>query len=330
MSYWGGFDPTPYTANAWTAHVNAIPLAKLRWCKFITLHNTSSPTLSQWVELGPAHDARLRNLRDYYANHLGWHQGPHGFISRSHINGFSSLTEPGIHASCFNASSIGLEQVGEFNVEPYNSGDGAMVRDMAVHAVAVLCNRIGLRPDHYIYGISGLHFHIECRHDNHDCPGTFARNKAELVQRILARMVVLDGSPPLSAPVPHSIANGRQVNITMTEFAGTTDSISDRTDGYTGQLIDVTKPGVALPFEFPVPLPRVRLFYRNKTIVADVVDVGPHSTNNPYWLDASRPLAERQKLCNGAGIDATPAVFNAFGVLGDQNTRTIVVDWQFE
>lgn len=198
---WANFDGKPYTQDEWTAHVAAIPREQLAWCKFITLHNTSAPTLAQWVESGPAHDARIRNLENYYEQQLGWHAGPHAFISRHFINGFSNITRPGVHASCFNSVSIGLEMAGEFDIEDFNSGDGAMVADMAVHAMAVLHWHIGIRPDNYLYGVRGLHFHIECAHDNHSCPGRTARDKPALIARILAHMDQL-GAPAVAVPTP--------------------------------------------------------------------------------------------------------------------------------
>lgn len=191
MVAWQGFDPTPYTQDAWTRHIIDIPVSKLKWCKFVTLHNTSAPTLAQWIETGPRHDARLQNLKAYYRG-LGWHQGPHAFISRNFINGFSPLTEPGVHASCFNKVSIGFEMVGEYNVELFNDGDGALVRDNTVHATAVICCKLGLRPDAFKLGQSGLHFHIDCKRDNHDCPGKHV-SKPELVTRILKRMDQIKG-----------------------------------------------------------------------------------------------------------------------------------------
>jgi hypothetical protein len=200
---WKGFDPVPYTRESFLAHVNATDFSAWggspyaqgnKVPKFLTLHNTSMPTLKMWVESGPQHDARLQNLESYYAG-LGWHAGPHGFISRNFINGFSQLNQPGVHASCFNAVSIGLEMVGEYDSEPFDSGDGAMVRDNAVFAAAALHNKLGWDPAKYVYGVSGLHFHVECKRDNHDCPGKLVK-KPDLIGRIVAEMVRQKAAPP--------------------------------------------------------------------------------------------------------------------------------------
>lgn len=192
---WPGFNPTPYTREAFLAHVAATDFSQWgkspyaqgnKLPKFLTLHNTSMPTLKMWVESGTLHDARLQNLETYYAG-MGWHAGPHGFISRNFINGFSQLNLPGVRASCFNAASIGLEMCGDFDSEPFDSGDGAMVRDNAVFAAAVLHNKLGWDPAHFVLGQSGLHFHRECARDNHACPGGLV-HKPDVVARIQAEM----------------------------------------------------------------------------------------------------------------------------------------------
>jgi hypothetical protein len=59
-----------------------------------------------------------------------------------------------------------------------------------------------------------------------------------------------------------------------------------------------------------------------------IVDVGPHHVNDPYWVEHKRPQAESEHG-NKAGIDATPAVFEALGVVGPEGTRTVTVDWEF-
>lgn len=341
---WPGFDGKPYTQDQWTAHVTAIGRDRLRWCKFITLHNTSAPTLKQWAESGPAHDARIRNLESYYEHDLGWHAGPHAFISRSYINGFSDLTRPGVHASCFNSVSIGLEMAGEFNVEDFNSGDGLMVSNMAVHAAAVLHHVIGIRPDNYQYGVSGLHFHIDCKRDNHDCPGTTARNRPALVSRILARMASLESGAPIDGATPPPIsprvpdgAPARMTGITATEFGGPDDP---ENSAYGGN-VDGSSPQVALPARMPADKRSVRVFHGGKSVVCKVNDIGPWNTNDPYWERPNgRPAAESEHTSgkpaqngrvpsNIAGIDMTPAVFAALGIPGASGTRTTTVDWEF-
>lgn len=188
---WADFDGKPYTREEFAAHVGG-----LRWRAWrpsgITLHNTAAPTLAQWAESGPRHDARIRNLQSYYENELGWHAGPHLFISRHFINGFSNMRDPGVHSRCYNPTHLGIEMVGDYNVEEFDSGDGALVRDNAVFALAHLYRAINVSP-------SGLVFHKECRRDNHDCPGRKV-DKADMIRRVVEFMRALDGNPPAEQP----------------------------------------------------------------------------------------------------------------------------------
>ena len=341
---WPGFDGKPYTRDEWTAHVTSIPRQALAWCKFITLHNTSAPTLARWAESGPAHDARIRNLQSYYQGQLGWHAGPHAFISRSYINGFSDLTKTGVHASCFNNVSIGLEMAGEFDKEDFRSGDGAMVAEMAVHAAAVLHRHIGIAPENFTYGVRGLHFHIDCKHDNHDCPGTTARDRGGLIARIRERMTALDGAepanvvlPPVPAPSPRvpDGAPARLTGILATEFGGA----GDRETSAYGGVVDPAQPQIALPARMPSDKRSVRVIHNGHSIVCRVNDIGPWNTNDAYWeRPDGRPASEaehdqRRLAQNGripsnkAGIDMTPAVFTALGL--PSNLGMTVVDWEF-
>lgn len=339
---WLGFDGKPYTREQWTDHVLAIPRERLAWCKHLTLHNTAAPTLAQWAEIGPAHDARVRNLEHFYENEKGWHAGPHAFISRTYINGFSDLTRPGVHSRCFNASSIGLEMVGNYDVEEFESGDGALVAEMAVHAMAVLHHHIGLKPDGYEYGKRGLHFHVECARDNHDCPGKKARIKPALIARIFSRMAEIEGGHPYAAPIvvpPPSprvpaAAPRRIIAVTATEFGGR----GDAQDSAYGGRVDPTKPQVALPARLASDRRSVRVILGGRAVVCRVNDVGPWNVRDAYWeRPDGRPateaqLRDRAKAQNGrvptndAGIDMTPAVFEA---LGAPRAGKLKVDWEF-
>jgi hypothetical protein len=196
---WANFDGKAYTRAEFAAHV-----ADLRWTDWkpsgVTLHNTAGPTLAQWAESGPNHDARIRNLESYYEQQLGWHSGPHLFISRNFINGFANILLPGVHASCFNRTHIGVEMVGDFNAEEFESGDGALVRDNAIFAVATLMKKLGLDPK------TDLNFHVQCAHDNHDCPGKKV-NRPLMIQRVAAAMGgdiarSITSAPPAPAPLP--------------------------------------------------------------------------------------------------------------------------------
>lgn len=101
-------------------------------------------------------------------------------------------------------------------------------------------------------------------------------------------------------------------NVIMTEFCGEDDG--PQTSAYTGKVIDPRALGVALPFHFKVP-PKVRITgSAGITVDAPVVDVGPWFTNDPWFnTPDGRPRAESVARTNGAGIDATPATWEALG-----------------
>jgi hypothetical protein len=231
---WADFDGKPYTREQF-----ADQIASLRWREWrpsgITLHNTASPTLAQWAESGPAHDARIRNLRDFYENTKGWHAGPHFFVSRHFINGFSNLRKPGVHSRCYNPTHIGIEMVGDYGSEEFNSGDGSLVRDNAVFAMAHLYRKLNLSP-------SGLVFHKECRRDNHDCPGRKV-DKADVIRRVVDAMRALDGGGPPVDP-PKGVVSSSDGTLNLRTSAGVRGTIvSILHNDETVTILDETKVG---------------------------------------------------------------------------------------
>jgi N-acetylmuramoyl-L-alanine amidase len=197
---WPNFDGKPYTRDELAAHINACDFSTWKHKDgsrgkpaFITLHNTSSPTIQLWLSWSP--DKRQQyifNMQPYYEK-MGWLGGPHFFVPPQGdicAFGFNDLMAAGTHASCFNNVSIGIEMVGEFDSEPFDSGPGAQVADNAIYLMALLHNKIGITPTPYVYNQRGLHFHIECKADHHDCPGQFV-HKPDVVARVAAEMNTL-------------------------------------------------------------------------------------------------------------------------------------------
>ncbi|HLZ02176.1 MAG TPA: peptidoglycan recognition family protein [Bradyrhizobium sp.] len=312
---WNNFEGVARTREQTLDRINT-----LKWTNWhpqgITLHNTAAPTLAQWAEEGPAHDARIRNLQSYYENEKGWHAGPHFFVSRHWINWFSNPLLPGVHSRCFNATHFGIEMVGDYATEEFDSGDGALVRDNAVFLVAALNLRFGFDPDN-------LTFHIDCKRDNHACPGDKVV-KADVIARVRAEMDSLGSRSP---PKPVAVASSRMINIVATEFGGEGDeqrvAYSDVQSGWANRA------GVALPTRFSGQRPKVRVFKGSKSCLCDIIDVGPWypSARGPedrYWETGSRPRAELDDRTNRAGIDLTPAAANAISLNGKG-----IVDWEF-
>ena len=135
---------------------------------------------------------------------MHWHSGVHLFVAPNLIWNLCDLTQEGVSVSCWNHLTLGIEMIGDYATEEFEAGPGAQVRDNAVAAMAVLHRKLGLRPDGYRKGVSGLHFHKECSRDHHDCPG---RNvvKADVVARVLAKMQALSGAGA-SRPMDHKEA----------------------------------------------------------------------------------------------------------------------------
>jgi hypothetical protein len=159
-------DPRGFTAAEFAAYVSTLKWTKWR-PRFVTLHNTAAPNLKQWTNFGLGKEQgakRIRNLNSYYRNELGWHSGPHIFVAPDFIWLACDLEQDGVHASCFNKTSIGVEMVGDYSNEAFDSGDGAKVRDNAVACVCALYCALKRDP-------ATLRFHRECKKDHHDCPG---------------------------------------------------------------------------------------------------------------------------------------------------------------
>lgn len=232
---WADFDGKAYTRDEFAARV-----ATLRWRHWkpsgIALHNTAAPTLAQWAESGPRHDARIRNLQSYFENKRRWHAGPHLFISRNFINGFSNILKPGVHSRCFNATHIGIEMVGDYGSEEFNSGDGSLVRDNTVFAMAHLYRALKFKP-------SCLVFHKECRRDNHDCPGRKV-DKAAMIRRVVDTIRTLDGAgPPTGAP-KIGVVSSNDGTLNLRTSAGVRSAIiSILNDGDRVTILDETTVG---------------------------------------------------------------------------------------
>jgi hypothetical protein len=115
--------------------------------EFIVLHHTAVPSLAQRPH--GFNGASMSGLTRYYRDELGWRSGPHLFVDDqpAGIWVFTTLTTPGVHAKSFNSRSLGLEMLGNYDVEDFGSGRGALVRDNAVAAIAILSAALGIAPD---------------------------------------------------------------------------------------------------------------------------------------------------------------------------------------
>ncbi len=172
---WRGTVGRGLTRAEFAAHVEGLRFGAWR-PSFIVLHNTGSPNMAQW----DGHDVvdRLKNLTAHYRDDQGWRAGPHLFVDHTYIWLFTPLTVQGTHSPSWNSISWGIEMVGDYDSEPFDSGKGAMVRDNAVFAMAVLCNAIGADP-------STFKLHKEDKRTTNACPGRHV-DKADVLARLEA------------------------------------------------------------------------------------------------------------------------------------------------
>lgn len=328
------------------AHVEGLVFTGWR-PQFVVVHNTSAPTLANYADWR-THPERhgnwtpeqwLKNLAGYYSG-LGWGSGPHAFVCPDGVGLFTPFTQRGTHSPAWNAITWGIETVGEFETEPFADPSRANL----VAVLGILHARIGLNPADYKFGVRGIHFHKEDPITTHKtCPG---RNmiKPELVADVVGYMQASHPGdhvdvpisahlgipaapepPPAVPPAPPAAPAGASRNIIATCFGGA----GDREASAYGGMVDPNQPGVALPFHFPEPRPKVKVIRGTMSVICQVVDVGPHNTDDPYWLKGTRPLAESQPG-NRAGIDGTPAMWAALGINpSDPAYGLTTLDWQF-
>jgi len=179
-------EPKGYTPAAFAVFVEELTWRDWR-PRFVTLHNTGVPNLATWLQSSHSAQQRIVAQKHYERDILHWHSGVHLFVAQDLIWNLCDLTQVGVSVSCWNHLTLGVEMIGDYATDSFDSGPGAQVRDNTVAALAVLHRKLELRPDGFKLGVRGLHFHKECRRDHHDCPG---RNvvKADVVARVLAQM----------------------------------------------------------------------------------------------------------------------------------------------
>ena len=75
--------------------------------------------------------------------------------------------------------------------------------------------------------------------------------------------------------------------------------------------------------------------YKNIKVICEVLDVGPHSISDQYWLKNKRPLAEKGKRIphrwgrakNKAGIDLSDGLWDEFEI--KKGKGIVKVKWKF-
>lgn len=153
---------------------------KLQWTawrpSFLVVHNTAIPSLAQRPK--GFSQAHIANLEAFYRDKQGWRAGPHLFVDDRQIWVFTPLTVSGTHSPSFNKTALGIEMLGDYEKEAFDSGRGLQVRQNTVAALATLCAILGIDP-----GTTKIH--REDPATTHACPGKNVK-KLELIQETQA------------------------------------------------------------------------------------------------------------------------------------------------
>lgn len=159
---------------------------------FIVLHNTAIPNLAQRPE-GLTHQ-HILGLEAFYRDDQKWSGGPHLFVDDRQIWVFTPLNVSGTHSPSWNKEALGIEMLGDYETESFNSGRGLNVRKNAVAAIATLSAILGLAPE-------SMKIHREDPLTTHACPGKNVR-KLEIIQEVHDLMIARHAGEHPIKPVP--------------------------------------------------------------------------------------------------------------------------------
>ena len=170
---WKGIVGNNYVAASFDNYCHTLQWTAWR-PSFIVLHNTGVPSLADRPN-GLTQD-QINNLQSYYRDNQGWSGGPHLFVDDQQIWVFTPLTVSGTHSPSWNKVALGIEMLGDYESESFNSGRGLEVRKNAVAAIATLSAILGLDPNL-------MRLHREDPLTTHACPGKNVR-KLEIIQEV--------------------------------------------------------------------------------------------------------------------------------------------------
>jgi hypothetical protein len=173
MADWKGIVGNNYVAASFDNYCHTLSWTSWR-PSFIVLHNTGSPSLAARPD-GLTQE-QINNLQAYYRDDQGWKAGPHLFVDDKQIWVFTPLTVSGTHSPSWNKVALGIEMLGDYETEAFDSGRGLLVRKNAVSALATISAVLGLDP-------STMKLHREDPLTTHACPGKNVR-KLEIIQEV--------------------------------------------------------------------------------------------------------------------------------------------------
>lgn len=107
----------------------------------LVIHHTWRPTRESWQD-----ERSILGLKRYYED-KGWQVGPHLFIDEDGIWLFTPMRKNGIHAGSLNPRSIGIEVVGDYNVEKWSGH----TKINTLGAIKVLMERLNLTENEIFF-----------------------------------------------------------------------------------------------------------------------------------------------------------------------------------
>jgi hypothetical protein len=183
------------------------------WVKSVTVHHTAAPSLAQRPSGFTAQ--HIKNIQSFYQLKYRWTKGPHFFTDEDQIWGMTPPTVQGIHAKSFNSSSIGIEVLGNYDVESPTSGRGEECWQVAASTVRILLDWVGVSPS-----TKTILFHRDDPKTTKTCPGKLVA-KDPFIDMVKAHAVKRGGIPlvetVLSAPelVPVAAYVSTKKNLTF-------------------------------------------------------------------------------------------------------------------
>jgi hypothetical protein len=175
MPEWKGIVGSAFSVGGFGNYCKSLKWSAWR-PSFIVLHNTFIPSLPDCKNgfTSGSMDGFVR----YYRDEQGWSAGPHLFIDDHQIWVFTPLTVSGVHSPSWNNVALGVEMLGNYDVDDFDSGRGLIVQQNAVAAVATLSYVLGLDPT-----VMKLHKE-DILTEHKDCPGAKVKKQKfiELVQ----------------------------------------------------------------------------------------------------------------------------------------------------
>lgn len=239
---------------------------------FVTLHHTASPTLAQ--RPNGFSSQHLQNLLHYYQDTLGWNGAPHVFVDDQGdgIIVFQRMDRRGVHAASFNSKSWGVEMLGYYDTESFDTGRGQIVRDNAMQALAIMCKRLHVSAD-------TIKFHRDDPKTSKTCPGTKVK-KSYVVNAV------------------QEIINGHNVNENAEDYSEWTVIVPGKEDWMNNRVSNGSVISRAKDFvNYLVPGSTVKMVKNSKlewntgdkTVFLDIVDI---DENNRSWVSV-RQTAEK-------------------------------------